>query len=89
MLDLKQADLFFQSIIEKAPEAQPRVEQLEREHVDLLVQLDEIADDLVETSHALETRAKLHSWLERFTLLDQRESELLQKVWTVDIGSKD
>jgi hypothetical protein len=89
LIDLKRRDSFAATIIGKAPETQHTIGQIEGDYDTLLSDVEKIVGDLVEDGHGLKARKQLHSWISRFRSLDARECDLLQKVWTVDIGAMD
>jgi hypothetical protein len=89
LIELKQHDGFVRTIMEKAPEARHSTDQMQRDYDELFGELASLNDELIDEEHGLKTRRHLHGWLKRFSALDRRECELLQKVWQVDLGTID
>lgn len=89
LIELKTSNGFFKEILDFAPQAQHTVEQLMKDHDQLLAELSQMRDELPQTTHSLTVRKHLHGWIQRFREFDSREITLLQNVWNVDVGAAD
>lgn len=91
--EFEEADGYFGNLMEKAPRAVPIVERILREHREMLEEIEEMIatakKDLNEKHDTHELSQQYAKFREKLEEHEHLENDLLQSVYTDDIGTKD
>ena len=91
--EFEEADDYFTALVEKAPRAAPVVEKILREHQEMLVEIEEMIatakKDLNEKHDTHELAQQYARFRQKLEEHEHVENDLLQSVYTEDIGTKD
>lgn len=91
--EFEESDGYFTSLVEKAPRAAQTVERILREHREMLKEIEEMIStarkDLDEKRSTDALAERYERFREKLEEHEHLENELLQSVYTEDIGTKD